>query len=76
MSWFVALSLVGALALGIWIGLPRRYEQPLDDIDRRLGEDGEHERVKRHATFINFIQRKIQKGSDRRRRARKPFQMR
>jgi len=76
MSWIIAASMVGALGLGIWLGLPRRYDQPMDDIERRLEQRGDHQKVKRHATFINFIQRKVQKGSDRRRGVRKPFQLR
>jgi len=75
MSWFVGISLVLALAFGIWLGMPRRYDQPLDDIERRLGQEGEHERVKRHMTFISLMQKKVERGSSRRQRSqRRPFQ--
>jgi hypothetical protein len=77
MSVFVGLSLILALAFGIWLGMPRRYDQPLDDIERRLGKDGEHERVKRHMTFLNLMQKRVEKGSNRRQRSsRRPFQAR
>lgn len=70
------LGMVAALGFGIYWGLPMRYNQSLDDIDERLGKDGEHQKAKRHMTFLNLLQRKIQKGSDRRmssRRGRRPF---
>lgn len=76
MSWITALSLLGALGLGIWFGRPRRFEQHPEEIERLLSQKGQHKKVRRHATFINFIARKAQKGSDRRRRgSRKPFQL-
>lgn len=78
MSWLVGLSLVGAFLWGIWLGLPRRFEQPLDEIDQRLVESGEHKTVRRHPTFLNLLQKTVQRGSDRRQRARrtrKPFHM-
>ena len=74
-AWFIVLS-VAAVGLGFWLGRPRMYDQSLDDIEERLSEGGDHQKVKRHTTFINFIQRKVEKGSDRRRGTRKPFQMR
>ena len=40
MTWLTLLSFVVALAWGIWLGLPRRYDQPLDEIDERLEEGG------------------------------------
>jgi hypothetical protein len=74
-AWFIILS-VAAVGLGFWLGRPRIYDQSLDEIEQRLSEGGDHQKVKRHTTFINFIQRKVEKGSDRRRGTRKPFQMR
>ena len=76
MIWLVALSFAIALAFGIWLGLPRRYDQPLDEIDQRLEEGGEHQQVKRHRTVFGLLQTKLEKGShSRRRRSRKPFRM-
>lgn len=76
MSWITALTLVGALVLGLWFGRPRRFEQDPDEIDRLLSQPkGKHQKVRRHSTFINFIAKKAQKGSDRRRGSRKPFRL-
>jgi hypothetical protein len=75
-GWLVALSCVAAFLFGLWLGLPRRYDQPFDELDRRLDEEGEHQRVKRHTTFLSLLQRKVEKGSARRQRpTRRPFQM-
>lgn len=77
MSWVVILSFVAALALGIWIGRPRPYNQTLEEIDERLDEEGQHARVKRHRTVLNLLQRKSERASHSRRRSRRsPFNMR
>ena len=76
MSWLIGISFLAALGGGIWLGLPRRYDQPLEEIDRRLDEEGEHQQVKRHRTVFNLLQRKMEKGShSRRRQGRRPFRM-
>lgn len=76
MSWLIALSFVTALGFGVWLGMPRRYDQSHEEIDRRLDEEGEHQQVKRHRIVFNLLQKKMEKGSDaRRRRSRKPFRM-
>ena len=77
MSWLIALSFVVALGFGVWLGMPRRYDQSLEEIDRRLDEEGDHQKVRRHRTVFNLLQPKMEKGSDtRRRHSRKPFRMR
>jgi hypothetical protein len=71
------LGMVAALAFGIYWGMPVRYNQRPEEIEERLEKDGRHQKVKRHTTFLNLLQRKVQKGSDRRRtahRSRRPFQ--
>lgn len=71
------IGMILALALGIYWGLPRRYDPSIEEIDKKLEEDGKHAKAKRHMTFLNLLQRKVQKGSDRRRgrgRSRRPFQ--
>lgn len=75
MGWLVALSMVAALGIGLWLGRPRRFEQPLDEIEQRLEEERDHETVERRTTPISFIQRQLRKGSDRRRGRRDPFRL-
>ncbi len=76
MSFLVGLSFVAALLFGVWLGMPRRYDQSLDEINQRLDEEGEHQRVKRHMTFLTLLQRKVEKGSSRRQRStRRPFEL-
>lgn len=74
MTVLAVLGLFAAFAFGLYWGLPMRYDQSKDEIDERLGEEGEHRKTKRHTTFLNLLQRKVQRGSDRRRRReRRPF---
>ena len=62
---------VGALALGIWLGLPGRYEPDLDEIERtmELGV-GRTRKVKRRFTPLAWVQRQLSArgGGSRRRR--------
>ncbi len=75
MIWFI-LSLVAALLFGIWLGLPGRYDQSIDEVDERLGQEGTHGKAKRHFTILGFLQKKAERGSRRRRRGgRSPFKM-
>lgn len=62
---------IAALLFGIYWGMPVRYDQSIDDIDERLGEEGRHRKAKRHMTFLNLLQRKTERGSHRRRSARR-----
>ncbi len=76
MTILAILGMIAALGFGIYWGMPLRWEQPLEEIEQRLGEGGEHQRVKRHMTFLNLFQRKMSKGSSRRmQRTRRPFQL-
>lgn len=76
MTILIILSFVGAFALGIYLGMPRRFEQTPEEIDALLDKDGEHAKVDRKETVISILQKRAQKGSDRRRtRKRKPFQL-
>lgn len=67
-----------ALGVGVYLGMPARYDQTLDEIDERFDQEGEHGKVKRKATVITILQRTVQPGSERRRTAsrRKPFHFR
>lgn len=71
------LGMLAALAFGIYWGLPPRHQHSPEEIEKKLGQSGEHAKVKRHTTFFNLLQRKVERGSDRRRgsrRSRRPFQ--
>jgi hypothetical protein len=72
MIWLIGLSVVVAVGVGVWLGLPGKYDQSLDDIDERLIEPGKkHGKVKKSLTFINLL-KKEERGSSRR-RSRTPF---
>lgn len=61
---------LAAVALGIWLGLPGRYDQSLEDVERNmvLGT-GRTRKVKRHFTPLAWIQRKLNpRGSQTQRR--------
>lgn len=59
-----------ALGLGIWLGLPGRYEQTVDEVGRAMDRGGARRNtVKRHFTPLDWF-RTERKGSDRRRRRR------
>ncbi len=56
-----------ALALGIWLGLPGRYTQTTDDLNRAMERGGARRNtVKRHFTPLDWF-RKEERGSERRR---------
>ena len=63
MSVALALKILGglvALGVGIWYGLPGRYEQSLDDVeDRMLQGGGETRKVKRHFTPLAWVHRQL-----------------
>jgi len=54
------LGAVAALALGIWLGLPGRYDRRPDEIDRAMGAPGGRtKKVKRHFTPMAWVRRQI-----------------
>ncbi len=58
------LGAVAALALGIWLGMPGRYDRRYDEIERALETPGDRPRkVKRHFTPLAWVQRKIDVGT-------------
>ena len=72
MNWWLVLAVLVALGVGIWLGMPGKYDRNLDELDERLSESGKSRRkVKRHLIFIDML-RKSQRGSQRR-RGRTPF---
>ena len=49
-----------ALGLGIWLGLPGRYDQTPEDIERIMGEGGRRRRkTKKMFTPLAWLQRKV-----------------
>lgn len=71
MTILMILGGVAALALGIWLGLPGRYDRPQEDIERALEQRSiRSKRVKRHFTPIDWF-RKEERGSSRRRQQRR-----
>lgn len=61
---------VAAFLLGIWLGLPGRYDQSVREIERTMEQGGgERRRATRHFTPLDWFFR-AQKASDRRRQRR------
>jgi hypothetical protein len=53
------LGALGALGLGIWLGLPGRYEQTPEEIEEIMkAGGGQRRRAKRHFTPLAWLQRK------------------
>ena len=64
---------VVAVALGIWLGRPRRYERPLYEVEKALEEGrGRPQWTERHFTPLDLL-RKEARGSERRRSERGRF---
>ena len=52
------LGAVAALALGVWMGMPGRYEQSIEEIEEVMERGGGRRRkVKRHFTPLAWLQR-------------------
>lgn len=65
---------VAALAFGLYLGKPRPFEQPLEEIDERLGQKTPRKSARKHFTFLNMLQRRVERGSHRRMAKRRtPF---
>jgi len=65
------LGAVAALALGVWLGLPGRYEADLEEIERTMAlGTGRTRKVKRRFTPLAWLQRQLSPrgGSGHRRR--------
>jgi hypothetical protein len=58
----LSLKILGgliALALGVWLGLPGRYQQSVEDIEELMDRPGGRTRkVKRHFTPMAWFHRK------------------
>lgn len=59
----LTLKILGALAalgLGLWLGLPGRYEQTPEEIEQTMAMGtGRRKKVKRHFTPLAWFQRKV-----------------
>jgi len=68
---------LAAVGLGVWLGLPGKYEQTLDDIERNMEQRASHSRkVKSYFTPLAWAQRKLQPRRTRRTApTRRPFEM-
>lgn len=54
------LVAVAALALGVWLGLPGRYEVDLDEIERTMESGtGRTRKVKKRFTPLAWVQRQL-----------------
>ncbi|MCA1789759.1 MAG: hypothetical protein LC667_07845 [Thioalkalivibrio sp.] len=63
---FWVVSGILALGLGIWLGLPGRYQQTPDDIDRIMSQGGARRRkTKKMFTPLAWFQRKANARSER-----------
>ena len=55
-----------ALGVGVWLGMPGRYTQSVDDIDQVMASGGARRRkVKRRFTPLAWLQRSISARSPR-----------
>ena len=74
----LALKILGALValgIGIWLGMPGRYSQTHDEIDRNLDSPARRSRkVKRHFTPMAWLHRKASSRTQRP-QARRGFRM-
>ncbi|MEX2527756.1 MAG: hypothetical protein WEA09_08990 [Gemmatimonadota bacterium] len=70
---------VAALGFGLWLGMPKSYRPHWDGIEEAMGKEKPRAKATRHFTFLGFLQKRQEKGSERRlrrdRRSRKPFDL-
>ena len=54
------LAAVAAVGLGVWLGLPGRYTQTYEELERSMESGlGRRRKVKRHFTPLAWFQRKL-----------------
>ncbi len=56
----VILVALAVLGLGVWLGLPGRYDQSLEDVERCMLQGSRTSRkIKRHPTPLAWVQRRL-----------------
>lgn len=70
------LAVVG-LAIGIWLGLPGRYEQTPEEIERLMAKGGgaRRRRPKREISPLAWLQRKLSTGGQSQPSRRRGFKL-
>ncbi len=67
MDTLLTLKIIGAVAalgLGLWLGLPGRYEPEHDEIEKTMTSGyGRTKRVKRHFTPMAWVKRNVDVGT-------------
>lgn len=72
----VAVAIVGLL-VGIWLGLPGRFEQTPEDIEKIMeAGGGRTKKVKRVFTPMAWVERRLPAGLRPRQRAHRTFKLR
>ncbi len=68
---------LAALGLGVWLGLPGKYEQTLEDIERNMEQGAsQSHRARRYFTPLAWAQRKLDPRRTRRSTPRRrPFEL-
>lgn len=62
--FWVVVTVIGGLGVGIWLGMPGRYTQSVDDIEQIMESGGRRRRkTKRVFTPLAWMQRKISSTS-------------
>ena len=70
------LGAVAALGIGIWLGLPGRYEADPEELERTMTLGiGRTRRVRRHFTPLAWLQRQIRVARTRGSRTRRGFRL-
>jgi hypothetical protein len=70
------LGAIGALGLGVWLGLPGRYTQTPDEIDNIMASGtGRRRKRKPRFTPLAWIQRRASARGVRERKQRRGFQL-
>ncbi len=71
MSWFLVLTGLVGLGLGVWLGMPGRYTQSADDIEKIMDSgDARRRKARRVFTPLAWMQRRANPSTPSRDRLR------